>query len=127
MPLSNKYEPEVRYCNKGRVVLSLLCVAVLLLFFGMIETLKPKPRLRIELDKDVDLVALKLDFDHDGKISTSDIIAALAGDENEMMELEEALAFTSFNKNKEINEKSQQIDSLRKAYASLEEEAAQVC
>lgn len=106
--------------------MALGCVAMLVLFFGLIEALKPTPRLRIELDKNVDLVAMKLDFDGDGKISTSDIIAALAGDESEMMQLEEALAITSVNKNIEINEKSEQIEALKAAYASLEEEAAQV-
>jgi len=81
-------ESEVRYCNKARLVILAACISTALLFYGLIEALAPQPKLRIKLDNDAELLALKLDFDGDGKITTSDIIAALSGDEKELEALE---------------------------------------
>jgi len=126
-------EPQVRYCNKARCILLLGCVGLCLLFYGLIEALAPQPKLRIKLDKDAELVAMKLDLDGDGKISTSDIIQALAGDEKELEALENELIGQSLEfsvklrkKDAEIKGKSKQVQSLKDAYDGLEAEAADV-
>ena len=126
-------EPEVRYCNRARIVLVVGCIAMLFLFYGLIEALAPKPRLRIDLDKDAELLALRLDTDGDGKISTSDIIKALAGDEKELEALENELIGQSLEfsvklrgKEVELRGKKKQVESLKKAYDGLEAEAADV-
>ena len=115
-------EPEVRYCNRARAVLLIGCLAVGLLFYGLIQALAPKPLLRIKLDKDAELVALKLDLDGDGKISTSDIIKALAGDEKELEALETELIGQSLEfsvklrgKDADIKKKAAEVEELKSA------------
>lgn len=126
-------ESQVKYCNKARLVLLAACISTVLLFYGLIELLAPQPKLRIKLDNDAELLALKLDFDGDGKITTSDIIAALSGDEkelealeNEMMGLKLENVVAMRKKELQIREKSSQVNDLQQAYKGLEEEAAGV-
>lgn len=126
-------EEEVKYCNRARVVLCCGCIALLLIFYGLIEALAPRPKLRIKLDKDAELVALKLDKDGDGKISTSDIIAALAGDEQELEQLEQELVDQSLEfsiklrgKDVDVKAAQEQATKLKSAYDGLEAEAADV-
>ena len=112
-------QPEVRYCNRARIVLVVGCIVMLFLFYGLIEALAPKPKLRIKLDKDAELVALRLDRDGDGKISTSDIIAALAGDEKELEQLEQELVDQSLEFSIKLRGKDVDVKAAQKKAGDL--------